>query len=51
MLAMVKGTPAVVLRLQTEPPITPAEEKASALSMVQCPRSAVSVALCAALRR
>ena len=35
-----------VLRLNEELPETPAEEKASTLSLLQCPHSAVSVAVC-----
>lgn len=39
-----------VLRLNEELPETPAEEKASTLSLLQCPHSAVSVAVCQLVR-
>lgn len=41
-----------VLKLQdAEPPLAVAEPKLSTLSMLQCPHSAVSIAVCEALRR
>lgn len=41
-----------VLKLQdAELPLAVAEAKASMLSVLQCPHSAVSIALCEALRR
>lgn len=39
-----------VLRLNEELPETSAEEKASTLSLLQCPHSAVSVAVCQLVR-